>query len=1178
MTDINAKHLDGAGLSHAFGKIKDAIDNIEVGGRNLLLYSQRLSKDGTTAYGYISSANSYGLDGAYQGCSVWSATKTQTSSYAEILSTDSSKVAAWTVGPDEWYVLSFWAKASTELNVQSFLFRSGNNTCDSVETSTGYKGAGTDGNATTRVDTAWKRYWVRWHFNSSTDPTLRKSLIIARAPSDVTGTIWIAGPKLEKGNKATDWTPAPEDVDTGISTAQMSADNAQSTALQAQSDIDNLEIGGRNLARGTAFANSTDLSYWYKNQNPILSVEDGSLKIVGNQTSSTPGVYTLVSVDEGFCTVSFWYKAITSGGAILSGIGLWNDTTIVINHNCNITVADTEWHYYSHTFEPTSSQASSINRLYIFLHQANHAVTDGLYINRLKLEKGNRATDWTPAPEDFDSRITAAESKLSGIAAGAEVNQNAFSNVKVGSTTVAADTKTDTLELAGSNVTLTPDATNDKVTIGITASNVTTALGNTAVARATGDASGNAIASTYVKKSGDTMTGSLTLGSNTQNSVANVGIQVNDVRNATLTNDMLDRAANFYFSASGTPDTQWWSLLHVKGWTGGYAAWELAGTAHNTDDRNKPLYVRTGNASNAFGAWREIFDSGHTIPIANGGTGATTVAGAIESLGAATAKDVKEVYSRGEQLIVNGNGFMGDNTNFSSFTFDGSKANGSPGSFTKSVSSVTTTVDELFPVDPSKRYKAEFDVMTEDPGAQMYAMLTFYDVDKRGINVQMVSYYDGSTTTLAQDLKNGDTKVYLTSAAGFQNTSAGHQRSLIFWNYTNSFGYTYPPETYSRNFYESLWASDSSVDKTNNTITLSVAWNKGTIPAGTPVSQNQSGGTYSYFWSQNNKAAFPREWSHVSGEYSGVRTSGTPNQTGKFWPGTAYCKIGWLWNYQASSTNQQGRIWITNVSVKMADADNVTGVVQPAHGGTGQTSLTNSANALINSLSTGTGTPSDNDYYVSQYAGGGTTTSTYHRRPVSALWTYIKGKISSWMKNLTAKGHLNWTSSTNDTMPVTSNTLAYWNGRYNASSSNLEYCVKGAFGTAAVADLSTSTSSTSITTAATSSAVKTAYDLANTANGTANTALSGVNGTLIYDHTYTIANGVATFTAHVYCKGVEVTSNYQDSAFSWSYRLSDAISETGTPSVVSLGTGKTKTINITTLGLGGHVIGTFTTD
>jgi hypothetical protein len=61
---------------------------------------------------------------------------------------------------------------------------------------------------------------------------------------------------------------------------------------------------------------------------------------------------------------------------------------------------------------------------------------------------------------------TEEKTKLAGIADGAEVNQNAFSNVKVGSTTVAADSKTDTLELvAGSNVTITPDATNDKITI-----------------------------------------------------------------------------------------------------------------------------------------------------------------------------------------------------------------------------------------------------------------------------------------------------------------------------------------------------------------------------------------------------------------------------------------------------------------------------------------------------------------------------------------------------------------------------------------------------------------------------------------------------------------------------------------------------------------------------------------
>lgn len=49
---------------------------------------------------------------------------------------------------------------------------------------------------------------------------------------------------------------------------------------------------------------------------------------------------------------------------------------------------------------------------------------------------------------------------------GSYVNQNAFTNIKIGDTTVAADSPTDTLTLtAGANVTLTPDATNDTVTI-----------------------------------------------------------------------------------------------------------------------------------------------------------------------------------------------------------------------------------------------------------------------------------------------------------------------------------------------------------------------------------------------------------------------------------------------------------------------------------------------------------------------------------------------------------------------------------------------------------------------------------------------------------------------------------------------------------------------------------------
>lgn len=65
--------------------------------------------------------------------------------------------------------------------------------------------------------------------------------------------------------------------------------------------------------------------------------------------------------------------------------------------------------------------------------------------------------------------VAADKAKLDGIDEGAQANQNAFSNVKVGSTTVAADSATDTIEfVAGANVTLTPDATDDKVTIAAT--------------------------------------------------------------------------------------------------------------------------------------------------------------------------------------------------------------------------------------------------------------------------------------------------------------------------------------------------------------------------------------------------------------------------------------------------------------------------------------------------------------------------------------------------------------------------------------------------------------------------------------------------------------------------------------------------------------------------------------
>lgn len=91
-------------------------------------------------------------------------------------------------------------------------------------------------------------------------------------------------------------------------------------------------------------------------------------------------------------------------------------------------------------------------------------------------------TDATTGASGFMS--AADKVKLNGVATGAEVNQNTFANVKVGATTIAADTKTDTLEIvAGTNVVLTPDDTLDRVTIGLSGS-VETTTGSQAKATA----------------------------------------------------------------------------------------------------------------------------------------------------------------------------------------------------------------------------------------------------------------------------------------------------------------------------------------------------------------------------------------------------------------------------------------------------------------------------------------------------------------------------------------------------------------------------------------------------------------------------------------------------------------------------------------------------------------------
>lgn len=112
---------------------------------------------------------------------------------------------------------------------------------------------------------------------------------------------------------------------------------------------------------------------------------------------------------------------------------------------------------------------------------------------------GKHSTDFAESGHSHNTATTSSAGfmsatqaqKLDSIATNAEVNQNAFSNVVVGSSTIQADNATDTLKMiAGTNIAISADTTNDAVTISVSGT----------VAKASKDGDGNVITSTYATK------------------------------------------------------------------------------------------------------------------------------------------------------------------------------------------------------------------------------------------------------------------------------------------------------------------------------------------------------------------------------------------------------------------------------------------------------------------------------------------------------------------------------------------------------------------------------------------------------------------------------------------------------------------------------------------------------
>ncbi|MGL5921048.1 MAG: hypothetical protein ACRCZQ_11200, partial [Bacteroidales bacterium] len=193
----------------------------------------------------------------------------------------------------------------------------------------------------------------------------------------LTATIaYIEKPKLETGNKPTDWSPAPEDID---------------------DQIDNIQVGGRNLIRNTK-SNPID-GYWRHNGwadsslRPYYDAAERSLVFRAREGWVHFGADFPYNTKE--CVISFEYKIKTLTG----------DSAF----NCALTRAP-EYGTNVIEFMPTREwQKASLvtlwqsNYIGFTLYNPDHNTNIyEVYIRNLKVELGNKPTDWSPAPEDID--------------------------------------------------------------------------------------------------------------------------------------------------------------------------------------------------------------------------------------------------------------------------------------------------------------------------------------------------------------------------------------------------------------------------------------------------------------------------------------------------------------------------------------------------------------------------------------------------------------------------------------------------------------------------------------------------------------------------------------------------------------------------------------------------------
>lgn len=202
-------------------------------------------------------------------------------------------------------------------------------------------------------------------------------------------TFWIAYTKLEKGTNATDWTPAPEDIETRMSQAELSL-KPENIWMGIKS---NLQAFGRNY-----FKKSTSIISLYGTPTIDRNHPDcpNGVYLVGDSSETSAVRFVNVINSNGYWTISFDLRG--SQGVDFAGFTI----DICDGDSYRVTVTpDNDWRHHEFTVNVQNYTSNVYN--FVDFEMITWAY---LYVRNLKIEKGSIATDWTPAPEDADDRLT----------------------------------------------------------------------------------------------------------------------------------------------------------------------------------------------------------------------------------------------------------------------------------------------------------------------------------------------------------------------------------------------------------------------------------------------------------------------------------------------------------------------------------------------------------------------------------------------------------------------------------------------------------------------------------------------------------------------------------------------------------------------------------------------------